>query len=306
MSSNRFALCAVAALWALSSAPMTSAQTASSAPAAAPAAPAGPPRPDLNTKVRGFVRSFDVSTFPADKFATQFVAGPSSGLDSAIIGLSHVPPQGNGPGLHIHSVDQIYFILKGEMSLQLGTETFTTGANSLVLIPAGTPHRNWNPSSQEEMHLELIVPAPVDALVQPAQPRAIANAAALIRTVAKTPRATDTSTGLRSWWLGRRETGSAHMAIRYDEADAKAGDAGLHIHTFDQVYFMIDGTMNLQVGTKTFEVKPNSYVVIPAGTVHKQWNGGQGVAKYVTLMMSEPAKGEPLDIPVEMKAQSSR
>src|SRR5713101_1591211 len=46
------------------------------------------------------------------------------------------------------------------MNVQLGTEQFKVGPKQLVLIPTGTPHWNWNESTEDEIHFELIVPSP--------------------------------------------------------------------------------------------------------------------------------------------------
>ena len=34
--------------------------------------------------------------------------------------------------------------------------------HNLVIIPAGTPHWNWNEGTEDELHFELIVPTPPD------------------------------------------------------------------------------------------------------------------------------------------------
>jgi mannose-6-phosphate isomerase-like protein (cupin superfamily) len=256
-------------------------------------------------KVRGLIRPVDLATFPTT-FHSEFVAGPNSGLDSAYLVLSRVPAGGSGPALHTHPVDQFYFVLKGEMQLQLGSDTFTAGPDTLVMIPAGTPHRNWNTSAAEEIHVELIVPpVPLDKLLSPAEPRKIENAAALIRHAKRD--AFDDSQGpikgFATQWLARRDSGSKHLAINVAQVQPKAGGPGLHIHAFDQIYFVIEGTMNVQLGLKQYQAKPNTYVIIPAGTVHRQWNEGPGIEKHLTLLIPEPNKGEPFDIEVELKGE---
>ncbi len=253
-------------------------------------------------KVRGLIRPVDIAAFP-NTFHSEFVAGPNSGLDSAYLVLSRVPPGGTGPALHTHPVDQFYFVLKGEMKLQLGSDTFTVGPDTLVMIPAGTPHHNWNERATEELHVELFVPPPpLDKLLSPAEPRKIPNAAALIRH-AKAEDFDDSKGPLKGFatqWLARRDNGSEHLAINVAQVQPKAGGPGLHIHAFDQIYFVIEGTMNVQLGLKQYQVKPNTYIIIPAGTVHRQWNEGPGIEKHLTLLIPEPKQGEPFDIGVEL------
>ncbi len=49
----------------------------------------------------------------------------------------------------------------------------------------------------------------------------------------------------------------------------------------------------------------NTFVVLPAGIVHRNWNEGPGVEKHVTLLVPEPAKGEPLDYPVDIRREKA-
>jgi mannose-6-phosphate isomerase-like protein (cupin superfamily) len=60
---------------------------------------------------------------------------------------------------HEHS-DQLYYIVSGEMHVQLGTEELVAGPDTLVYIPKGLPHHNWNEGDVTERHLTLLVPSP--------------------------------------------------------------------------------------------------------------------------------------------------
>lgn len=268
----------------------------------ASAQPAGPPRPPQfpDAKVLGPVRAVDLKSLP-DTAYSEFVAGPNSGFDSAWLVFTRVPAGGSGPPLHVHPADQFYFVLTGQMNAQLGDESFTADAGTLIMIPEGTPHRTWNTSNAAETHVELIVPPPTRAdLVKPAQPRHIENAAGLVRK-------SKPFTGERSeiQWLANRETGSPRIGINLTRIPPGGRSPGLHIHTFDQAYFVIEGTMGVQIGLKSFEAGPNSYVVIPAGTVHRAWNAGKTPVKRLTLLLPEPPPGERRDIPVTIDASSS-
>lgn len=83
-----------------------------------------------------------------------------SNLESAIILASHIGEGGCGPGLHYHHSDQLYFLAKGTMTVRLGDRVHDVATGSLVFIPAGLPHCNWNNGPGSETHLEIIVPAP--------------------------------------------------------------------------------------------------------------------------------------------------
>ena len=125
----------------------------------------------------------DFSKFPSG-WHSEILASPQTGIDSCYVICSRVEPGGSGPRLHTHPADQFYFVISGSMRVQLGTEEFSVGPDTLVSIPEGTPHCNWNPGNETEIHLEIIAPAPpFESIVEPATPRGVPDAASLIRKV---------------------------------------------------------------------------------------------------------------------------
>ncbi len=95
-----------------------------------------------------------------ERFSQVVLADRSSGSDNVSLGIFRVPPGGQSPELHVHRVDQIYFVISGTMSLQIGLDQSRAGPNTLVILPAGMPHRNWNPGTEPEYHINLRVPEP--------------------------------------------------------------------------------------------------------------------------------------------------
>ena len=60
-------------------------------------------------------------------------------------GTSHVPPGEDPAGGHSHTtIEEIYFVLDGEITLKLGDEVVTLGERDAVLIPAATPRATRN------------------------------------------------------------------------------------------------------------------------------------------------------------------
>jgi mannose-6-phosphate isomerase-like protein (cupin superfamily) len=60
-------------------------------------------------------------------------------------GMSHVPPGEDPAGGHSHAtIEEIYFVLEGEITLKLGDEVVKLGERDAVLIPAGTPRATRN------------------------------------------------------------------------------------------------------------------------------------------------------------------
>jgi mannose-6-phosphate isomerase-like protein (cupin superfamily) len=238
----------------------------------------------------------DFGKFPAG-FHSERLATPQTGMDSCIAICSRVPPGHHGPKLHTHPADQFYYVMSGEMNLQLGTDIFKVGPETLVFIPQGTPHCNWNTSAAEEVHFEFIVPAPAEGvpLVSPAEPRKVEDAASLIRPLKREAFA---SGGFAVQQLAGRASGSSHVAFNIAQVQPGASGPDSHIHSFDQLYYVIEGTMQVEVGLKRFTAGPNTLVVLPAGVVHRNWNEGPGVERHIALLVPEHKQGEPVGHPV--------
>jgi len=55
---------------------------------------------------------------------------------------------GAGPGLHIHnSHDEAFYVIEGQMKVQLGKEVVSVDPGAFVLVPKGMPHAHTNPGS---------------------------------------------------------------------------------------------------------------------------------------------------------------
>jgi quercetin dioxygenase-like cupin family protein len=110
------------------------------------------------------VRTVDfdaISARSADERFTQELIGAASGSESCMVSYIVTPPGGGSPaGLHVHEVDQLFFILSGTMQIEIAGTTETAPAGSLVVFPKGVPHRNWNAGPRETVHLAINTPTP--------------------------------------------------------------------------------------------------------------------------------------------------
>jgi mannose-6-phosphate isomerase-like protein (cupin superfamily) len=65
-------------------------------------------------------------------------------------GMAHVPPGGDPTRGHSHrTIEEIYFVLDGELTMKLGDDVMTLGPRDAVLIPAGTPRASRNDSDTD-------------------------------------------------------------------------------------------------------------------------------------------------------------
>jgi mannose-6-phosphate isomerase-like protein (cupin superfamily) len=63
---------------------------------------------------------------------------------------AHAPPGGDPAQGHSHrTIEEIYFVLEGEITIKLGDDVTTLGPRDAVLIPAATPRAVRNDSDEE-------------------------------------------------------------------------------------------------------------------------------------------------------------
>ena len=111
-----------------------------------------------------YVRTVD---FPAidksgpDERMTQILFDHTSGAKTCTINCIKTPVGGGSPaGMHVHDVDQIFYILRGTMSIEIEGKQYACSPGSLIVFPAGVRHRNWNGSSEPTVHLAINTPLP--------------------------------------------------------------------------------------------------------------------------------------------------
>ena len=97
---------------------------------------------------------------PNERFS-QWLLDHDSGGKHCSVNWIRTPAGGGSPaGMHTHVVDQIFYILAGTMSLEIEGREYQAGPGSLVVFPAGVPHRNWNGGSEPTIHLAFNAPLP--------------------------------------------------------------------------------------------------------------------------------------------------
>jgi mannose-6-phosphate isomerase-like protein (cupin superfamily) len=111
-----------------------------------------------------YLRKADRSAMDAAGAETRFsqwLLDQDSGSTNCSINYIRTPAGGGSPaGMHTHVVDQIFYILSGTMSLEIEGTRYEAGPDTLVVFPAGVPHRNWNEGSEATVHLAFNVPMP--------------------------------------------------------------------------------------------------------------------------------------------------
>ena len=111
-----------------------------------------------------YVRRVDfaaIAKSSANERVTQILFDHTSGAKTCSIFCIKTPAGGGSPaGMHVHAVDQIFYILSGTMSIEIESKQYNCSPGSLIIFPAGVPHRNWNGGSEPTVHLAFNTPLP--------------------------------------------------------------------------------------------------------------------------------------------------
>jgi quercetin dioxygenase-like cupin family protein len=174
---------------------------------------------------------------------------------------------------------------------------------SMGYIPAGTPHRHRNDAAVEEVHLEVLAPgfsfraANLTFLEAGAEWWAGG-------TVAHLPDPADwagTGGGTRRFAFSDPsgtlapafpDSRNAMLVMERNEGSAGA-DQQVHVHRFDQLYFVTEGTLEIEIALDRHQVPTGSLVVVPAGVPHRAAPGGGGAEAHLMISSPSPADVDP-------------
>jgi mannose-6-phosphate isomerase-like protein (cupin superfamily) len=252
-------------------------------------------------ETRGPIRSVDLSQPLGKEASSEILGGPTNGSDNAYLIYTRMASGAHGPALFTLPVDHYYVVMSGRMTVQIGTDTFVAGPMTGVVLPPNTPHEVWNAGPGPEAHLEVIAPAPsrdLMSMLKPAQPKKIDNAAQYIRQITVPP-AKDLKPGLNGAAFTNRAMGSPNT-MRLDSTLAGGGGPPTHVHRFEQVYFMVEGSTTVLYGADRLKASQNSIVILAPGVVHTNINESGAPERHITLLLPQNESG-PADIEFEMK-----
>lgn len=70
-----------------------------------------------------------------------------------------------------------------------------------------------------------------------------------------------------------RDSGAQVTSVGYIRTPPGGGSPrGLHTHDWEQIFFVLEGTMAIEVDGERFDAGPGSLVVFPQGVPHRNWN----------------------------------
>jgi mannose-6-phosphate isomerase-like protein (cupin superfamily) len=92
---------------------------------------------------------------------------------------------------------------------------------------------------------------------------------------------------------GNRLEGEDFVVVEWRAAPDTSAErpiAGLHVHhDDDEAWVVLEGTLGFRVGDELVTAGRGAAVLVPKGTPHAYWNGGDTEARYVLLMSPRTA-----------------
>ncbi len=207
----------------------------------------------------------------------------------------HVAGQ-RGADLHVHRQHtDAFYVLEGEMTLTVGPlfEKMVATAGTLVLVPAGVIHGFDNDSDAELRFLNVHAPSggfveylrgrgSFDSFDPPAD-----GGRPVSDVVIRGPGEGESLEIGPSALLLKAEVGDGDGTFYLGELTLGPGFPGPVPHFHERhldSFFVLEGTLTMQLGDEVVEAPAGSYAVAPPGTVHTFSNPGDGTVRALNIM----------------------
>ena len=240
-----------------------------------------------------YLRRFADYPREVGKHTPEFIAR----LESCSVVKGDVPIGVAADPLHKHPMDQFYYVLEGELGVQLGSERITAMPDTLIRVPADTPHYAFNDGDIEVNQVELVVPSPPPAkagemlkLVELVDETGESAPEGCVKPVAEDGWK-QLAAGMESQLLANKATGSqdALVAAVRQQPAPDGFEPGYHLHEFDELLFVLEGSLVVDVAGERYNPGKHELVVMPARVPHRAWNAGPGVERHITVLAAHPS-----------------
>lgn len=205
---------------------------------------------------------------------------------------------------HLHSFEESFYVLEGQVSLQVGDKTHILGPGNFGLIPTGAVHSWKNAASGTARWLEMQAPQPrpleygKDTFFTRESPVADAIAPIGHFDESQLPRPGGASqmegfnptTGVAIKMFVDRSFGATHQSLFLIQYSAGA-KIDLHDHTFEESYLIVGGRVHAVADGKSYDLGPGDVIWTSVGCIHSFANNGAEPVRWIeTQAPLPPAK----------------
>jgi mannose-6-phosphate isomerase-like protein (cupin superfamily) len=94
-------------------------------------------------------------------------------------------------------------------------------------------------------------------------------------------------------------SGATSCSVNFIKTPAGGGSpAGLHTHVVDQIFYILSGTMSIEVQGTEYDAPPGSLVFFPKGVPHRNWNAGAEPTLHLAFNAPLPDPAVPFAVSV--------
>jgi mannose-6-phosphate isomerase-like protein (cupin superfamily) len=219
-----------------------------------------------------------------------------AGREELVLTEFNYPPNEDGPKRHVHHHHaDAFYVLEGQLRITLDEEDLVLEPGGFVFIPPEVIHAFGNPGSEPGRYLNLHAPGcgfdeymrgrnphfDQDYDVPPGSGRPTEDAVVLSAGEGEQLELGPSRSCLKA--------GVSHdpSSLAVLETTIAPGFPGPVLHVHDKVvdsFFVLEGTLTLQIDVRTEDIGPGSYALVPPGTPHTFFNPRDEPTRILNLM----------------------
>ncbi len=213
---------------------------------------------------------------------------------------------------HVHSYEEGFYLLSGEAVVTLNGSSYLMGPGDYGVAKVGAPHA-WQATAAGPVRwLQMSAPQPKppgaerdtffprDRTVPSSAPRLDLSAdlkgnllghfdASQIPPVGKRENVAAGLEGVFLKWMIDENFGARHHRMLFIEYQPTVG-IGLHDHTFEEAYFILEGEVESVMDGKTYVLTPGDFVWTGVGCVHSFKNVSSAPVRWLETFAPQPPK----------------
>jgi quercetin dioxygenase-like cupin family protein len=225
---------------------------------------------------------------------------------------------------HVHSFEEGIYILTGEPIVLIGSERYRLRPGDYAAIKVGTPHA-LRAGDAPVRWLQMAAPQPKPAgaerdtfflkdssIPTDAQPLDLNDRrgnllghfdASQIPPVGDRTNVAAGLEGVFLKWMIDEDFGARHHRLLFIEYQPGVG-IGLHDHTFEEAYFILEGEVQAVLDGRVYGLKPGDVVWTGVGCVHSFRNVSTAPVRWLETFAPQPPKENVFRFMAEWEAKA--
>ncbi len=246
----------------------------------------------------------------SDGYTAATLIDRSTGSVHTGLSLNQLEPGGTVHP-HVHSFEEGFYLLSGEALVTIGTESYHLGPGDYAAVKVGTPSAWRGLGAVPVRWLQMAAPQPKPPGAERdtffPKDRTVATDArrldlsdvrgsllghfdaSQIPPVGERKNAVAGLEGVFLKWMIDEEFGARHHRLLFIEYQPGVG-IGLHDHTFEEAYFILEGEVEATMDGKTFSLTPGAVVWTGVGCVHAFRNVGSRPVRWLETFAPQPPR----------------